>query len=196
VISLRGFSVRSRRSRPGDFSFAVPAAGWPAPRARPVPTPGILLRLQARSAGPRLDARIAAGENPRLERALACRSAQLVSKRSRRQLAGGLERLWLSQRGRAAFSAEIPFNRQAVQTARPTLEQLATALRSHAAVQPRGVALTRVLLTDVCSPVYRPAYADQLHDVACEALSALDAHKAACGTHGRTPIEQDSPSLW
>jgi hypothetical protein len=187
--SPRGLFVRSRRSGIDDSATAVPATGWLAPGAPPWPTPGALLHLWARLAAPRLDLRIAAGADPCLERALACRSAQLVSNRSRRQLAGALERLWSRARQPAGFSAAIPCNRDAVQIARPALQQLATTLRSHDAVQARGVALTRLLLTDMCSALYRPAYTDQLYDVACEALSALDRHHASEASNARTQIE-------
>jgi hypothetical protein len=186
--------LRSRRSGADDFVTAVPATGWLAPDACPWRTPGFLLRLQARLAAPRLDLRIAEGEDPGLERALACRSAQLVSKRSRGQLAGGLERLW-SSAGQPGFSTAIPFNRQAVQIARPALQRLATALRSQDAVQPRGVALIRLLLTDMCSALYKPASTEQLYDVAGAALSALDPHPAR-GLDARTPIGLGLTSPW
>jgi hypothetical protein len=188
--------VRSRRFGIDDFALAAPSTSQLAPDVHPSRTPRVLLGLRVRLAAPRLDRRIAAGEDPHLERALSCRSTQLVSKRSRRQLAGGLERSWLSRRGPTAFSAAIPINGQAVQVARPALEQLAAALRSQDDVRAQGVALTRLLLTDMCSALYKPAYADQLHDVACEALSALDPHRWVHGLNAPSQIEHGSPSPW
>jgi hypothetical protein len=126
----------------------------------------------------RLDARLAAGEDPLGDADLACRSEQLVSMRSRRRIARGLERLCSEQPERGGFSAAIPFNRRAVEIARPALEQLAAALRSRASIRPRGVALTQVLLTEPGSAVYRPAYPDELYEVAREALFALGPNRA------------------
>src|SRR5204862_1712122 len=105
--------------------------------------------------------------------ALACRSMQLVSERSRRRLAQGLERACSSRAHRAVLSAAIPVDGRAVELARPAMQQLATALRSWQAVEPRGVALTRILLTEPCSALYRPAYREELYELAREALVAL-----------------------
>jgi hypothetical protein len=92
-------------------------------------------------------------------------------------MAAGLERLWSARRDRAVLSAAIPFDRKAVQLARPALEQLAIALRSRPSVDPRGVVLTQLLLTEPNSALYRPAYAEELCEVAREALFALGPEK-------------------
>ncbi len=68
---------------------------------------------------------------------------------------------------------------KAVEIARPALEQLAGALRSRESVQPRGVALTQLFLTDGASPLYRPASPDSLNEAAREALLALGPDLAA-----------------
>jgi hypothetical protein len=80
---------------------------------------------------------------------------------------------------RAGFSASIPFNTRAVSIARPALEQLAAALRSWESVDPRGVAITAVLLTEPASALYRPSYPEELYEVAREALFALGTRRAA-----------------
>jgi hypothetical protein len=126
-----------------------------------------------RVAAPELDVRLARGEAPSGDDALDCRSAQLVSKRSRRQLARGLERAWSAQPEHAVFSAAVWVNWRAVEIGRPALQQLAAALRSRESIQPRGAAIAHVLLTDGCSPLYRPTYREQLYEVAREALLAL-----------------------
>jgi hypothetical protein len=131
--------------------------------------PSVLARLAA----PRLDARLAAGEDPASDPALACRSRRLVSDRSRRRLACGLERSW-SPPGDAVLSAAIPVDGDAVALARPALQQLASALRSRADVDPRGVAIARILLTEPCSALYHPAYPEQLYELARAALLALE----------------------
>lgn len=86
----------------------------------------------------------------------------------------------------AAFSASIPCNARAVAVARPALEQLAAALRSWESVNPRGVAITQVLLTEPGSALYRPSYADELYEVAREALFALGARGPAHGDTRRS----------
>ena len=170
----RGFFTRSQRSDVDDFAMAVPATGWIGPGVPAWPTAGVLRRLRARLAALQLDHRLVAGEDPVSDPVLACRAAQLTRRRCRGQLAGGLERLLSPTHGRAAFSAAIPFDRRAVEIARPALEQLAIALRSPQPIEPRGVALTRLFLTDPSSAVYAPAYADHLYDIAQEALLALN----------------------
>jgi hypothetical protein len=127
----------------------------------------------ARFAAPRLDGRLAAGEDPSSDAALACRSRQLVSGRSRRRLAAGLEQASLWRPERAAWSAAIPVDGRAVELARPALQQLARALRSRRVVEPRGVALAQMLLTEPGSALYRPAYREELYELAREALFAL-----------------------
>ena len=45
-------------------------------------------------------------------------------------------------------------------------QQLVHALRAPERVHPRGVAVTRLFLTDPCSALYLPAYPDELHEIA------------------------------
>lgn len=137
------------------------------------------LRVWVRLAASRLDAKLAAGEDPAAGAALACRAGQLRSRRACRGIARGLERV-LSQRPETAeLSAAVPCDWQAVKIARPALQQLAQALRSRRAVRPQGVALSKVLLTEPCSALYRPAYPAQLYEVARAALFALLSHEPA-----------------
>jgi hypothetical protein len=121
----------------------------------------------------RLDGRLAAGEDPSSNVGLACRSGQLLSWRARRGIARGLERVWSQRPEAAELSAAVPCDWQAVKVARPALEQLAQALRSLELVRPQGVALSKGLLTEPCSALYRSAYPDELYEVAREALFAL-----------------------
>jgi hypothetical protein len=136
--------------------------------------PGRLrLRLSVLRNLGRLDARLVASEDPRGDAALACRSRQLTSRRSRHRLAKGLERAWSSHRDDAVLSAAVPVDGRAVEVARPVLQQLAQALRRRRAVEARGVALTSVLLTEPGSALYRPVYREELYELAREALFAL-----------------------
>ena len=148
-------------------------------RPAPWPPAAVLERVRARLAAQALDARIAAGEDPSSDAALACRSVQLVAPRARRRLAAGLERLLSEREARAGLSAAAPVDRQAVAIARPALEQLAAALRSRESIRARGAALARVLLTEPDSALYRSARCEQLYEVAREALFALGPDRAA-----------------
>jgi hypothetical protein len=160
----------------------------PAARIPRVDRP--LRRVWSRLTAVQLDARLATGQGPRASAAFACRAKQLVSGRSRRQLAAAVERVCLRRHERAVFSAAIPTDGQAIEIARPALEQLARALRCSESVQPGGVALTRVLLTDGTSPLYRPAYPEELYDVVRRSLRLL-------GPAGRTTtqVEGRDPNL-
>jgi len=140
---------------------------------RVVRAAGPLRRIWVRLDAAHLDARLAAGEDPRAGAALQCRSGQLVSGRTRRRIADAVEQVCFKRRERALFSAVIPTDGQAVEIARPALAQLAWALRSRESVQPGGVALTQLLLTDGASALYRPAYPEQLYEVARRALLEL-----------------------
>jgi hypothetical protein len=149
------------------------------PATRTARVDGPWRRVWSRLTAAQLDARLATGQDPRASAAFACRAEQLVSRRSRRQLAAAVERVYLRRHERAAFSAAIPTDGQAIELARPALEQLARALRSGDSVQPGGVALIKVTLTDGMSALYRPAYPEALHDVVRRSLRLL-------GPAGRT----------
>jgi hypothetical protein len=142
----------------------VPPPGW-----------GLIFRLRVRLAAVRLDARLAAGEDPSSDAALAHRAARLVSERLRSQLARAIEKSYAKRPTRPVLSAAIPVNVAAVNIARPALEQLAAALRSRQAVRAQGVALAQRLLIEPASALYRPAYPEQFYEVAREALVALGA---------------------
>ena len=128
-------------------------------------------QVSVRLAAPRLDARLAAGEDPFGSPALALRGAQLASRRLRRQLAAGLEHAWSAQPG--TLSSAVPVDVEAVEIALPVLEQLAEALRSRDRVGVRGVALTQLLLTEPTSPLHGASDPEELYERAREALLAL-----------------------
>jgi hypothetical protein len=132
----------------------------------------------ARVAARRLDARLAAGEDLLSQGALARRSRRLVSGPSRRRLARGLGRAWSMPPEPAVLSAAVAVDGRAVDVARSALQQLASALASRADVEPRGVAITQILLTEPSSPLYRPAYPEELYELARAALFALGSREA------------------
>ena len=79
----------------------------------------------------------------------------------------------------AGLSSAVAVDGQAVEVARSALQQLASALASRADVEPRGVAITQILLTEPSSPLYRPAYPEELYELARAALFALGSREAA-----------------
>jgi hypothetical protein len=82
--------------------------------------------------------------------------------------------------GQAALSAAVAVDGHAVEVARPALQQLASALRSRPDVEPRGVAIAQILLTEPSSSaLYRPAYREELYELARAALLALGSNEAA-----------------
>jgi hypothetical protein len=76
-------------------------------------------------------------------------------------------------------SVALAVDELAVEVARPALQQLASALRLRGEVEPRGVAMTQILLTEPCSALYRPAYREELYELARTALFALGSPPAA-----------------
>jgi hypothetical protein len=132
-----------------------------------------IVHLRVRLHRPALDARLAAGESPSGDAAVALRAAQLVSSRTRQSVAHGLERA-LTEGGRRGFSAAAPVDPHAVNAARPYLAQLVEALRSSRPVTPSGMAQTLRLLTNVPSPLYAPAEPVELRFAAGQALRSLD----------------------
>jgi hypothetical protein len=57
-------------------------------------------------------------------------------------------------------------------TGEDPLSDAVLARRSRADVEPRGVAITQILLTDPSSALYRPAYREELYEIARAALFA------------------------
>lgn len=159
--------------------MAIHATGSLTPAALVSPAGAVLLRIRVRLAAPRLDARLAGGEDPAGDATLARRSHQLVSRLVRRRTAAAVQRLLSGPPARVGFSASVPVSWKPVEIAQPALEQLVAALRARESVRPRGVALTRLLLTDGSGPLYRPVSPDALHESAREALFALGPDRAA-----------------
>jgi hypothetical protein len=106
----------------------------------------------------RLDRALAAGVDPLANPALARRASVLVSRRMRRRLACGLERVAIEgERPAGGLTAAVPVQRREVIVARDDLLLLAAALRGEAHPDPRGVAGASLLLSDGCGPVFAPS---------------------------------------
>lgn len=131
------------------------------------------LSLRTRFSGLALDRELAAGGDPRDGTALARRAAVLSSRRSRLRTAAGLRGALSEPSGRPGFSAAVACDREALEIARPALEQLERAIRNRDAVRPQGLALAHLLLTDPESALYRAANPDKLYEVARAALLSL-----------------------
>lgn len=102
-----------------------------------------------------LERRLAGGEDPRSDRALELRAAQLVAPRERRALAASIEHaVEEAERPSHAFTSAVPPSRAEVGRARGELLDLANELRSPRPVQAGGIALVRRLLRDGESPLY------------------------------------------
>ena len=162
--------------------------------------PHLRCRVWAHFDGRCLDSRLAAGEDPLSDPALACRAGQLLSRHTRRKIVSGLGRVLSERPERTVFSSAVSCNWRAVEVARPALEQLARAIGSRESIQPRGVALTQVLLTEPCSALYRPAYTDELYEVARAALFALGSPQASVPEppmfESLPPVARGSDSFW
>ena len=139
----------------------------------PVLAIALVPHVSVRFAAGRLDARLAAGEDPFGSTALALRAAQLASRRMRAQLAAGIDRALARVHDTGTLTAAVPVDACAVELAQPALEQLAHALRSRERVAIRGLAITQLLLTRPDSALYASRYSEQLYEGAREALLAL-----------------------
>src|SRR5215207_10112754 len=96
---------------------------------------GLLVRLRGSS----LERRLAAGEDPRADRALEQRAAQLVAPRERRALAASIEKIIHEvDSPPRSFSSAVPLWRPGINRARPQLLELADDLRSPRPVRAGG----------------------------------------------------------
>lgn len=121
-----------------------------------------------------LDAALARGDA--LDGDLAEHAARLRRSSARRTIASELEiALWAGQRPPTERPvSQIDINREAVLAARPALEILITRLRSPSPVNPRGVALSDLLVRDAQSPLYEPVHKLDLMRAALHAVVTLD----------------------
>jgi hypothetical protein len=124
----------------------------------------------------RLDRKLAGGADPLASPALARRASVLVSPRTRRRLACGLERVVHEmERPARSVTAAVPVQRREVLVARDDLLLLAAALRGAAHPDPAGVAGASLLLTDGAGPVYAPCPPGALRRTVRRIATALEA---------------------
>jgi hypothetical protein len=121
---------------------------------RRYPLESLIAHLRA----PRLDRRLARGEDPGGDPLLVARAAQLAGRRARHATAAAWEHAIEDGTGeRRGFSAAAPVRADQVRMALPELLALVARLRDDLPVWPAGVARARRLLADGGGPLYDPA---------------------------------------
>jgi hypothetical protein len=130
-------------------------------------------RLVARVRRFTLDRQLAGGASPDSNPALLLRAHALISERERRRLARALRR---SSRlaGRGPLVAHAPLDRDTLLGAGEELDTLASRLVAPGPVDARGVASTRLLLSDVRSPLFRRRSGGALRERLATVREALD----------------------
>ena len=136
---------------------------------RPNPTSWARERLQGRH----LDELLAAGVDLDSDSALTLHAYRLLMPRTRARLADGLEGVWRDAGKPHGLSAKAPLAHAAILATGPELQTLIAELRTDEQCHPRGVALTRLLLTDADSPLYEPASNEELSDALTGAYRAV-----------------------
>jgi hypothetical protein len=115
----------------------------------------LLLRVAVRTHRAWLDRQLAEGRRPDSDPELALRARQLTSEGVRHRLASALLRcVDVAGRKPRRRSPAAPLDRRAVLEASALLIQLAQRLDAKDAVNPRGVAMVKQLITDGCGPLY------------------------------------------
>jgi hypothetical protein len=153
-------------------SSQAPAAG---PRySRIVPSAPLTLRLWVRARRFRLDREIAEGAVHPTSAGLELRARQLISARTRCELARNLRGLVEHvERPHPIFSAVV-VHRNAVSAGAHALIGLAESLEREEPVSPAGVARVRMLLTDGVSPLFNPSSRQTVIDAVWDIQDALE----------------------
>jgi hypothetical protein len=137
--------------------------------------PALMLRARVFATRRSLDDQLASGASPAGTAALALRARQLVSSRTRQQVAAGLERLvGEAERPAPLRPAALALPRRQIIELRPALLDLAACLRDARPVYAQGMALLWQLLTDGAGPAYDPHATDSLRRAVRVAAEALD----------------------
>jgi hypothetical protein len=142
----------------GSSSVIAVESAPPQRQARRGSRPSWVLRAKVALNRGGLERLLANGATPERNAALELRASQLLSMSSRRRLAADLRRVLARAEApgpRSAFSAVV-IDCAGVRKVREGLLGLADLIEGHATVSPRGLALARVLLTDVHSPLFDP----------------------------------------
>ena len=160
----------------------MPNGIYPVPRFSPSVDPSrrerpeLRVRLKAWWLRDELDERLAHGANPNASDELRLRSRQLISPRTRLELAGGFESAVRTARAPVTrLTAQISLRRAEVRNSAEDLLVLSQRLRDGKPVDVRGAAMASRLLLNANSPLYReaPGFWDLKHEVRSARL-ALD----------------------
>jgi hypothetical protein len=130
-------------------------------------------RASARLRGPALDHALARGVSPDSGVALTLRAGRLIRPHTRRRLARSLRGIAETAEQRVHSGSHQRLWGPQVAPARQELLALAESLESTSAVDARGIALVRVMLTDGGGPLHTNRGAQRLIAAAREASAAL-----------------------
>jgi hypothetical protein len=132
-------------------------------------------RVRARMCAYSLDRALAAGAPPDSSADLELRAHLLIGSRSRLDLALAIRRL-LDQAGDPLrpLSFTVPICRRKVHRSRQTLSELADRLLSDQALDARGLAQIRLLLSNGAGPIYVAPAANDLEPALARAMAALE----------------------
>jgi hypothetical protein len=165
--------------------FAVErAARYPA-GLRSTRDASLALRLRVRLGRGGLDRQLADTPVCDMTRALALRSRQLTDRRTRDELARSLREIVDRVEAPPRLMSADVIDRAAVRAGREPLLGLAERLETSGPVNPRGVALAKMLLTDGLSPLYNRFCERSVTEAVWEIQDDLNAfyagHEAARG---------------
>jgi hypothetical protein len=135
----------------------------------------VALRLRVYLTRGRLDRQLADAPLCDLTRALALRSRQLIDRRTRQELANRLREIVQHAESSLLRVTSDVTDRVAVVVAREPVLGLAERLDGSVPVNPRGVALAKMLLTDGLSPLYGRSCKHTITQAIWEIQDNLDA---------------------
>jgi hypothetical protein len=131
-----------------DRAFSIPASAPADPR-----WVRVLVRMKATS----LDRRLAAGQAVASDRLLSAHAALIVGPRRRQELADDWAQLLATaRRPITPWGPRFAVRATAILAAECEVRELVAMIREPGRVNPRGIALARLLLSDGDGPLYNP----------------------------------------
>jgi hypothetical protein len=143
-------------------------------RSAELDRPGLAVRIHVSTHRLAIDRELARGDNPLGSAALAVRTRQLVSPRTRERLATAVERLVDCAQRRPAPSEMVWVPHREILEARSELLGLASRLRDARPVYARGVAMVSRLAHDGTGPAFTPHAGVALRRAIAAASDALE----------------------
>jgi hypothetical protein len=146
----------------------------PQTQARPRTTSPVL-RMRVLVHRGRLDRWLADGRSPARDARLTLRADQLTRPAQRAKLARSLRRALrsLEQPSSRFHTPEAPVDAKSVSVCRHEVNDLVRALTAARSPRVRGVAITRVLITDGGGPLYGSGHPERLRGTLLSALGEL-----------------------